>query len=149
MRHRVLYTVACLTHLRFCTVRLSKTLIPVESGESQLGLDLGRLRNWGNTSLLWNVLQQPVHYLWWQRDATWSSEDGDHGARIPTTPQLVAAVLLLSGGERTYADRVESKWTSARDIVIYFRSPRATLGKETFSNFVFLIYFGVRYFTCK
>ncbi len=41
VRHRVLYTVACLTHLRFCTVRLSKTLIPVESGESQLGLDFG------------------------------------------------------------------------------------------------------------
>ncbi len=47
VRHRVLYTVACLTHLRFCTVRLwTKTLIPVESNESQLGLDLGRLHNW-------------------------------------------------------------------------------------------------------
>ncbi len=55
---------------------------------TQLGLDLSRLRNWGNTSLLWNVLQQPVHYLWWQRDATWSSEDGDNGARIPTTPHV-------------------------------------------------------------
>ncbi len=80
-------------------------------------------------------------------DATWSFVDGDHGARIPTTPQLVAAVLLLRGGERTYTDRVELKWTSTRDIVIDFRISHAT-GKEMFSNFVFLIYFGMRYFMC-